>query len=91
MADIGYLLLNPKPISEPFIITADANPSVTLINHKITMVRNYTSGKDPNTVWFKFIVSRYYEKNQPVEHLPGRVCRTYIFLFCRRYLCYPLC
>jgi hypothetical protein len=56
MADAGFAMLNTVVSSEPFTLAADTNPGVTSINHKIMMVRNYHSGKDPNTVWFKFIV-----------------------------------
>jgi hypothetical protein len=56
MADAGFAMLKTVVSNEPFTLVADLNPGVTSINQKIMMVRNYHQGKDPNTVWFKFMV-----------------------------------
>lgn len=56
MADVGFAMLNSVVSIEPFTLVADVNPGVSSINHKIMLVRNYHAGKDPNNVWFKFMV-----------------------------------
>ena len=56
MADAGFAMLKTVVSNEPFTLVADLNPGVTSINQKIMMVRNYHQGKDPNNVWFKFMV-----------------------------------
>lgn len=56
MVDAGFAMMNPVVSNEPFTLVTDLNPGVSSINHKITMVRNYHAGKDPNTIWFKFTV-----------------------------------